>query len=367
MTTEYDAIDDDEVLLDAASEGNDNAIQTVTVEAETEDGIRLDKLLAIHLPAISRTRLQGLLEEGSVTFQGKPVNTPSKKVKLGDVFEVLVPPPVDSTIRAVPMDLDIVFEDDDILVINKPVGLTVHPAPGHANDTLVNALLAHCKDSLSGIGGVARPGIVHRIDKDTSGLLVVAKHDTAHASLARQLKNHSLKRIYMAVCWGVLPYGEGSIEAPIGRNPRDRKKMAVVKEGTGKEATTHYRVQEQYSYNRLVPGKRDTLQREDLASLVECELETGRTHQIRVHMAHHHYPLVGDQLYGPDVAYRLRGTLGSSLPEHLYETMMNFKRQALHARALTLVHPRTKEEMTFEAPLPDDFFMLIEALRLLHL
>lgn len=341
-------------------------ILSVAVENPEESGIRLDKLLARHLPELSRTRIQSLLEEGAVTHKGKPASTASLKVKVGDVFEVRVPPPVDSTVKAVAMDLDIVHEDEDILIINKPAGLTVHPAPGHTDDTLVNALLAHCKGSLSGIGGVARPGIVHRIDKDTSGLLVVAKHDSAHAHLSRQLKNRTLKRVYLAVCWGLPPYGEGTIVADIGRNPRDRKKMAVVKSG-GKEATTHYKVLESYSFNRPVPGKRDTMQREDLAALVECELETGRTHQIRVHMAHHHFPLIGDPLYAPETSYRLRGSLGTSLPEETYATLMAFDRQALHAQSLTLIHPRSKEPLEFEAPLPDDFFTLVDALRLLHL
>lgn len=341
-------------------------LHRISVEAESDVGIRLDKLLARHLPDLSRTRIQALAEEGAVLHKGKPVASTSQKTRLGDVFEIHVPAPVDSTIKPVAMDLDIVFEDDDILIINKPAGMTVHPAPGHAEDTLVNALLAHCKGSLSGIGGVARPGIVHRIDKDTSGLLVVAKHDSAHAKLARQLKNRSLKRIYLAVCWGLIPYGEGTMEADIGRNPKDRKKMAVVKSG-GKPATTHYKVLESYSFNRPVPHKRDTLQREDLASLVECELETGRTHQIRVHFSHHHFPLVGDPLYAPETAYRLRGSLGTALPSQVYNVLMGFNRQALHARTLTLEHPRTGEEMEFEAPLPDDFFTLIDTLRILRL
>lgn len=365
MTHEDEILEEDDFLAEQPSAPAAGGVYSATV-GEFDAGQRLDKFLARQLPELSRTRVQALIEEGSVSSSGKPVTTLSKKVQVNDVFEVIVPPPVDSTIPAVAMDLDIVYEDDDILVINKAAGMTVHPAPGHYDDTLVNGLLHHCKGSLSGIGGVARPGIVHRIDKDTSGLLVVAKHDQAHASLAKQLKARTLKRIYLAVSWGLIPYGEGSIEADIGRNPRDRKKMAVVKTG-GKPAVTHYNVLESYSFNRVVPGKRDTLQREDLAALVECELETGRTHQIRVHMAHHGYALIGDALYAPETDYKLRGSLGASLPPSLYETLLGFKRQALHARALTLIHPATHEEMQFEAPLPDDFLMLLEQLRLLHL
>lgn len=338
----------------------------ITIEDEAESGLRLDKVLAARLPDLSRTRIQALLEEGRIARgNGTVLTSASQKVRLGEQFTITVPPPVASEICAVEMPLDVIFEDDDILIINKPAGLTVHPAPGHYNDTLVNALLAHCQGSLSGIGGVARPGIVHRIDKDTSGLLVVAKHDKAHAHLARQLKNRTLKRTYMAICWGLPPFGEGTMEADIGRNPRDRKKMAVVKSG-GKPATTHYKVLEGFSLNRPVAGHKDTLQRVDLAALVECELETGRTHQIRVHFLHHHFPLLGDPLYGSDTAFRLRGALGAALGEEMVQTLTDFKRQALHAAQLELVHPITKEEMLFEAPLPDDFLTLLAALRSLQ-
>lgn len=335
----------------------------ITIDDAADAGSRLDKVLAANLPDLSRTRVQALLDEGRIHYaDGTPVRSASLKVKQGEAFTVTVPPIVTSEIRAVEMPLDIVYEDDDILIINKPAGLTVHPAPGHHDDTLVNALLAHCQDSLSGIGGVARPGIVHRIDKDTSGLLVVAKHDKAHAHLARQLKNRSLKRTYMALCWGLPPYGEGTMDGDIGRSPRDRKKMAVVKSG-GKPATTHYEVLENFSINRPVPGRRDTLQREDLAALVRCELETGRTHQIRVHFAHHHFPLIGDPVYAPETSFRLRGALGKALPEEAYDLLLAFRRQALHAVELVLIHPITKQEMQFEAPLPDDFFTLLGALR----
>ena len=337
----------------------------IVIEDEADSGLRLDKLLARDVADLSRTRIQALLEAGQITDgQGRIISNPSMKVKLGDVFDIKVPPPVSSEMKAVAMDLDIVYEDDDLLVINKPAGLTVHPAAGHADDTLVNALLAHCKGSLSGIGGVERPGIVHRIDKDTSGLLVVAKNDKSHASLARQLKAHTLKRTYNAIVWGVPRLPEGTIEGEIARSKQNRKKMALVKSG-GKPATTHFRVLEAFHISRPAPGKRDTMLREPLAALVECQLETGRTHQIRVHFTHHQHPLVGDPLYGQDNALRLRSSLVKSLPEELQETIRGFNRQALHAIELVLIHPTTKEEMQFEAPLPDDFLILLEHFQLL--
>jgi 23S rRNA pseudouridine1911/1915/1917 synthase len=354
------------ILGDMMTE-NTPSTHEITIEDEAEAGLRLDKVLATRIPDLSRTRIQALLEEGRIVRgDGTILSSASQKVRLGEHYAIAVPPPIESEIRAVEMPLDIIFEDDDILIINKPAGLTVHPAPGHYDDTLVNALLAHCQDSLSGIGGVARPGIVHRIDKDTSGLLVVAKHDKAHAHLARQLKNRTLKRTYLAICWGLPPYGEGTMEADIGRNPRDRKKMAVVKNG-GKPATTHYKVLESFSLNKPVVGRKDTLQRVDLASLVECELETGRTHQIRVHFLHHHFPLLGDPVYGSDTSFRLRGSLGKALPPETLEILLGFTRQALHATQLELVHPISKKEMQFEAPLPDDFFMVLDSLRNLQI
>lgn len=330
--------------------------------APEDAGQRLDKFLSGQVEDLSRSRIQTLLEAGHITRNGTPVATASLKVKEGEAYQVHLPETEPSEIIAVEMALDIVFEDEHILVINKPAGLTVHPAPGHYQDTLVNALLAHCQGSLSGIGGVARPGIVHRIDKDTSGLLVVAKHDKAHHHLARQLQQRTLKRCYDALCWGVPPYGEGTIEGDIGRSPKDRKKMAIVKQG-GKPATTHYEVQESFRINMPMPGRKDVQQRVDVAAFLRCELETGRTHQIRVHLAHHHFPLIGDPVYGPDSAFRLRGGLGRALGAEAVETICTFKRQALHAAELHLIHPETKEEMQFEAPLPYDFLMLLDVLR----
>ncbi len=335
--------------------------QTFQVEAtEADAGTRLDKLLAAHLPDFSRSRIQSLVEAEQVQrMGGQIITSASVKVKPGEAFVITVPPAVDSTIRPVAMDLDIIHEDDDILIVNKPAGLTVHPAPGHHDDTLVNALLAHCKDSLSGIGGVARPGIVHRIDKDTSGLLVIAKHDLAHARLAQQLQSRKLKRIYRAICWGVPPYSEGQIEGNIGRSTKDRKKMAVVQQG-GKPATTHFQVLEEFFATSAASGKLNTLQRDPVAAYLECELETGRTHQIRVHLAHHHLPLVGDPVYGKPTHSRLKRGISQQFSEAELKSLQQFNRQALHAYQLRLIHPQSKEEMTFEAPLPDDFLTILE-------
>lgn len=303
---------------------------------------RLDKALALLLPDLSRARVRQLIEGGCVSLQGKTIEDAKYRVKPDQVFAVKIPKAEPSQMQPADIPLDIVFEDEHMLVINKPAGLTVHPGAGNHQDTLANALLAHCGDSLSGIGGVERPGIVHRIDKDTSGLLVVAKHDVAHRHLSEQLAARTLKRQYVAICWGVPNVREGVIEANIGRSQRDRKKMAVVKEG-GKTATTHYKVTRRFG---------------ELASLVECELETGRTHQIRVHMTHLGHPLIGDVTYGSSHAKFLRQCDGA-LHDFIKE---GFKRQALHAARLRLIHPKTEESMAFEAPLPAELSQLVELL-----
>lgn len=303
--------------------------QSKTVIIKPDDtGSRLDKSLSLHLPELSRSRIQQLINQGCVTSAGATITDSSRKVKQGEVYEITLPPPEESEIRAIQIELDIIFEDKHLLIINKPAGMTVHPAPGHTNDTLVNALLAHCQDSLSGIGGVTRPGIVHRIDKDTSGLLVVAKHDVAHRNLAAQIEKRTLKRQYLAVVKGVPKPLAGKIEGNIARSTVNRKKMAVVKSG-GKTAVTHYKTEEVFGDS----------------ALVRCILETGRTHQIRVHLTHIGYPLIGDQVYG---------RRGKSF---------DFNRQALHAVCLTLVHPVTNEVMEFTAPIPDDMLELLEQLR----
>lgn len=313
-----------------------------------EAGKRLDKALALLLPELSRSRIQQLLRERCITRDGEWVEDASLTVKAGEEYILTLPQLAPSHIPAQAIALDCVYEDADLLIINKPAGMTVHPAPGHADNTLVNALLAHCGESLSGIGGVARPGIVHRIDKDTSGLLVVAKHDAAHAALSAQLVERHLKRLYQALVWGVPRAQEGTVESLMGRSPHNRQKMAVVKTG-GKFARTHYRVKETFARK---------------ASLITCELDTGRTHQIRVHMAHLGHALLGDPVYGTSQATRLL-SLAKPLPEPEKSFLSTFRRQALHAAQLTLFHPTTQEKMEFNAPLPEDLQQLIHALRTL--
>ena len=302
--------------------------------ADNAAGERLDRALADALPELSRERLKALIVGGQVTAAqgGRP--SPSQRVAAGERFVVEVPPAAPAAAEAQAIPLDIVFEDGDLIVVDKPAGLVVHPAAGNLDGTLVNALLHHCAGQLSGIGGVARPGIVHRIDKDTSGLLVVAKTDVAHEALARQFAAHSIGRRYAAVVVGRPLPAAGRIEAAIGRSTRDRKKMDIVADGRGKRAVTHYQ----------------TLRPLEGAALVECRLETGRTHQVRVHMASIGHPLVGDPVYGR------RGALKTRL------AALNFRRQALHARHLAFVHPRTRETLAFESPLPDDMTALIAAL-----
>ena len=292
----------------------------------TENGARMDVFLAEQL-ALSRSAAQKLLEAGAVTLAGKPLRK-QDKTQAGAVYQVELPEVQEVSIEARDLPLDIVYEDADLLVINKPKGLVVHPAPGHWDDTLVNALMFHCKSSLSGINGELRPGIVHRIDKDTSGLLIVAKNDFAHQALAEQLQDHSLSRSYLAVVKGGFKEDSGTVDAPIGRHPVDRKKMAVT-DRNSRPAVTHWRVLERFGPY----------------TLVECRLETGRTHQIRVHMAHIHHPLLGDTVYG------------SPKPE------LGLDSQCLHARALTFRHPRSGEEITLECPLPDWFEAVLTRLR----
>ena len=279
-------------------------------------GERADQLLARLVPELTRSAAQRLLEEGAVTLGGRPVKKNYKAAE-GDVLEVRLPEPepVDVLPQAIP--LDVAYEDADVIVVNKPVGMVVHPAPGHPDGTLVNALLYHCGNSLSGINGALRPGIVHRIDRDTSGLLIAAKNDFAHQKLSAQLQDHTLARIYRCIVIGNLREDSGTVDAPIGRHPADRKKMAVV--AGGRSAVTHWSVLERF------PGY----------TYVECRLETGRTHQIRVHMKAIGHPLLGDFLYNPD--YRFIG------------------RQALHSYTVAFRHPITGEAMEFTAPMPEDF------------
>lgn len=303
---------------------------------ETLDGGRLDAVLAAALVEedLSRARIQGLIAAGQVFKDGNPVTRASGKAKTGETYILRIPPPTPAIPMAEDIPLNILYEDDDIIVINKAVGMVVHPAAGHPQGTLVNALLAHCGDSLSGIGGVKRPGIVHRLDKDTSGLMVVAKNDTAHKNLTAQLAAHTVRRVYRAIVWGVPAPLSGTIEGNIGRSSSNRKKMAVLENG-GKEAITEYAV------NTIFEGS--------VASLVTCHLHTGRTHQIRVHMTHIGHWLIGDPLYRPNSFKRLRKG-----PVPIFDMLHGFPRQALHAAILSLRHPRTDEEMSWQADLPED-------------
>ncbi len=305
----------------------------MTVRAASHDaGERLDKLLAGGTPDLSRSRIKSLILAGQVVSGGATITDPSYRVKPGMRFEITVPEPVPAQPRGQAIALTVVHEDDALIVIDKPAGMVVHPAPGNPDATLVNALIHHCGDSLSGIGGVLRPGIVHRLDKDTSGLMVAAKTDAAHHSLSGQLASRTMSRVYLALVRGRPNPSEGVIRGHIGRSPANRKKMAVLAEGRsgGRRALTHYRVLETY---------------DGPISLLECRLETGRTHQIRVHLTHKGHPLIGDKLYG-----------GARTPA--------FPRQALHAYKLAFDHPQSGEAMRFEIALPDDMRTLIEGLKL---
>ncbi len=301
-------------------------MSTVRVVAE-EGGERIDALLAASVPELSRAGAARLLEQGLVTLDGAPVKK-NRRTAPGDAFTVLLPQAEDSALAAQALPLDVVYEDEDLIVVNKPKGMVVHPAPGHPDGTLVNALLHRCGDSLSGIGGEKRPGIVHRIDKDTSGLLIVAKNDFAHRALSKQLLDHTLHRVYEAVVIGRLREDSGAVDAPVGRHGGDRKKMAVT-EKNSRPAVTHYEVLGRYNgYTH-----------------VRCVLETGRTHQIRVHMAHLGHPVMGDSVYGGG------GKAAKGLES-----------QCLHARELTFVHPRTGETVTVKSDLPEYFTAILARL-----
>jgi len=322
------------------------------VAGPTDAGVRLDRLLQANHPDISRTRLQALIKAGHVTEDGTAIGEPGHKVKPGAAYALIVPPPAPAVPQGEPIPLTIVFEDDSVLVLDKPAGLVVHPGAGHAEGTLVNALIAHCGDSLAGIGGVRRPGIVHRLDKDTSGLLVIAKTDAAHASLSAQFAAHGadgrMERAYLAVVWGEPQPRSGRIATNIGRKSTNRTRMAVVNETQGRAAATHYEV---------LATARGADQR-PLASLVRCVLETGRTHQIRVHMAHIGHPLLGDASYGTGFA-----SSTSRLGKPALAALEALDRQALHAALLGFEHPHTGRPLQFESPLPLDIAALWDALR----
>lgn len=296
-------------------------------KVEEQEGLRIDRYLSEQMPELSRSYIQKVIKDGGVLLAGRPVKA-NYKVSIGDVVELELPPAVEPEVEPENLSLDILYEDADVIFVNKPKDMVVHPSAGHITGTLVNGLLYHCKGQLSGINGVMRPGIVHRIDKDTTGVLIVCKNDRAHSAVAEQLKEHTITRRYRAVVWGNLKEDTGTVDAAIARHPVDRKRMSVVSQG-GKRAVTHYRVLERF-------GR---------FTYIECRLETGRTHQIRVHMASIGHPLVGDEVYG-------RGKEPFSL-----------QGQTLHAMVLGIRHPSGGEYLEVEAPLPEYFMRLLERLR----
>jgi 23S rRNA pseudouridine1911/1915/1917 synthase len=317
--------------------------------AAAEAGERLDRFLARRFPQTSRARFQALIANGCVAVEGSAVREARRRVKAGERVSLHLPPPVAAAPRAETIPLAIVYEDDAVIVVDKPAGLVVHPAGGHETGTLVNALIAHCGESLSGIGGVRRPGIVHRLDKDTSGLLVVAKTDAAHKALAAQFAAHGrdgrLERAYLAIVWGAPERRRGAVDAPIGRHATAREKMSVAHRPSAREAVTRYEVEESFGTPPY-------------ASLIRCRLETGRTHQIRVHMAHIGHPLLGDETYGKG----FKASIGK-LPQKAQAALAALGRQALHAAVLGFEHPVTGEAMHFESDPPADLAALIDLLR----
>ncbi|GAC1554388.1 MAG: RluA family pseudouridine synthase [Beijerinckiaceae bacterium] len=316
--------------------------------------MRLDRFLASRSEAqglgLSRTRLQALSKDGHVAIDGAPIRDPGAKTKAGMRIVVTVPPPTELAVAGADLPLAIVYEDRDLLVIDKPAGLVVHPGAGHARDTLVNALIAHCGGELSGIGGVQRPGIVHRLDKDTSGLLVVAKTDAAHQGLSKLFadhgRTHPFLREYTAIVWGSPDRAAGIVDAPLGRALADRQKMAVVAAERGRAARTHWRVLRRYG----PPGKA-------VAALLTCRLETGRTHQIRVHMAHLGHPVLGDPVYATGFKSKV-----AQLPDEARQAVSQLRRQALHAAVLAFEHPITSEALRFESAWPADLAPAHDAL-----
>lgn len=359
-TSDYTRLQSDDIALPDGDIDlvDDDTMPTLAPETLTgafgpeAAGQRLDKALAGLFPAVSRSRLKSLVEQGHLALDGAPETDPSRKAKAGVAVALALPPAEPAEPEPEDIPLHVVYEDEHLIVIDKPAGLVVHPGAGNWTGTLVNALLFHCKDSLSGIGGVRRPGIVHRLDKDTTGLMVVAKSDRAHKGLAAQFADHGrtgpLERAYLALVWGSPEPYRGTIDAPLGRSPTDRTRIAVVKSG-GREAVTHYEVVERH------PEKAG---RAAVASLVECHLETGRTHQIRVHMAAAGHPLIGDPEYGRGFLTKV-----NTLPEAVADVVRPFPRQALHARLLAFEHPVDKELLSFESDPPEDMESLLDAFR----
>ena len=342
------------------------APRTSILVAERETGERLDRLLAAHVAELSRSRLKALIEAGAVAIDGRTIRDPSHRVKSGAAIALEIPAAAPAKPSAEPMPLRIVYEDDDLIVIDKPKNLVVHPAAGHRSGTLVNALIAHCGESLSGIGGERRPGIVHRLDKDTTGLLVAAKNDRAHRALAAQFAGHGrrgepFERSYLAFVWGAPERATGTIDRPIDRHRQARDRMAV-REG-GRAAVTHWQVLERYgggkarSRGKKAAPKSGGRETAAVASLLACRLETGRTHQIRVHLASIGHPLLGDAVYGP--GFRTKIAL---LPEKARAALADLGRQALHAHILTVKHPSSGKILTFRSELPPDLSRLHDTL-----
>ena len=326
---------------------SEDAIETVRIATE-EAGHRLDRVLAARIPSLSRSRLKALILSGQVAIEGRTIRDPAASVNSGDVVAVALPPPEKARPEGQAIPLNIVYEDDDLIVVDKPKGLVVHPAAGHAQGTLVNALIAHCGDSLSGIGGIKRPGIVHRLDKDTTGLMVVAKTDIAHRALSKQFADKGesgLKRGYLALVWGAPDRPKGTIDAPLDRHPHARDKRAV--RANGRRAVTHWQVLERYGGPDGKP----------VASLLACTLETGRTHQIRVHLAHIGHPIMGDETYATGFKTKI-----SRLGPQARAALARLGRQALHAHSLRFEHPASGEMLAFRSELPDDLRLLHEAL-----
>jgi 23S rRNA pseudouridine1911/1915/1917 synthase len=337
MTNTPDDIDDD---IDLATEEDTGDVQILTADVDDDESDeRLDRVLAGHFADLSRARLQALIAEGRLSIDGKVIADGKHKARAG-TYTLTIPAPVAARPEPQDIPLEILFEDEHLIVVNKPVGMAAHPAPGTRDGTLVNALLFHCGDTLSGIGGVLRPGIVHRLDKDTSGILVAAKSDLAHRGLSELFSRHDIDREYKAVVRGSPKHMSGTVTTRLGRSHHDRKKMAVLRAG-GREAITHFQLEEVYGDTR------------PLAALLTCRLETGRTHQIRVHMAHLGCPCLGDPVYGS-------GAPAKEVQAILKE--LDFSRQALHAGLLGFIHPITGEKLKFKAPLPDDMQALADAL-----
>lgn len=347
-------------IQDVSDGGKDGETHDFLI-IEEDAGARLDKWLSERLEGLTRTRLKALIEDGALARNGETLIDPSHKLREGETYRLTVPPVADPTPKPEAIPLDVVYEDADLIIVNKPAGMVVHPAAGAWTGTLVNALIHHCGDSLSGIGGVARPGVVHRIDKETSGLIVAAKNDAAHQGLAAAFSAHDIDRVYEAIAVGAPRPGAGTVNAALARSMSDRKKMAVVdetKHGNARHAVTHYKILESFGRSRA------KLKGDAVASLIQCKLETGRTHQIRVHLSHIGHPLVGDQVYGRGPG--LAGLKpGDDKADRAISILRKFRRQALHAKVLGFAHPITGEEIRFEREGPKDFQKLLSALKAL--